>query len=159
MDHSMKQPLRQSMLMLLGVIQADSETYMTEMDSIHLAYEEMLGQNNRLLQQLSQRDEANNALLSERIKGTQTAMKLAEERDAAVAAHRQSQDASQSLQASLCDLERRLQVLKGIVMSPSISDMTGSVSLQVILSGSLQVMSRVSTSQSVVLHTGEPLTK
>lgn len=91
-------------------LQADSDIYISEIDSIHNAYEEMLGQNTRLLQQLTERDEANNQLLSERIKGTQTAMKLAGERDAAVDAHRHSQEASQMLQSSLSELERRLQV-------------------------------------------------
>ncbi|KAK9864134.1 hypothetical protein WJX84_006373 [Apatococcus fuscideae] len=88
---------------------ADSDIYISEIDSIHNAYEEMLAQNTRLLQQLTERDEANNQLLSERIKGTQTAMKLAGERDAAVDAHRQSQEASQMLQNSLNELEQRLQ--------------------------------------------------
>ncbi len=90
--------------------QADSEIYITEIDSIHNAYEEMLGQNSRLLQQLTERDEANNQLLNERIQGTQTAMKLAGERDAAVDAHRQSQEASHTLQNNLAELDRRLQV-------------------------------------------------
>ena len=91
-------------------MQADSDIYISEIDSIHTAYEEMLGQNTRLLHQLTERDEADNQLLSERIKGTQTAMKLAGERDAAVDAHRQSQEASQMLQNNLNELERRLQV-------------------------------------------------
>ncbi|KAK9864077.1 hypothetical protein WJX84_011985 [Apatococcus fuscideae] len=88
---------------------ADSESFICEIDSIHTAYEDMMGQNMRLLQQLTERDEANNQLLSERIKGTQTAMKLAGERDAAVDTHRRTQEASQILQNSLAELERRLQ--------------------------------------------------
>ena len=92
------------------MLQADSESFICEIDSIHTAYEDMMGQNMRLLQQLTERDEANNQLLSERIKGTQTAMKLAGERDAAVDTHRRTQEASQILQNSLAELERRLQV-------------------------------------------------
>lgn len=52
----------------LVVIQGESDAYISEIEAAGNAYEEMQGQNTRLLQQLTERDEQNNHLISERIK-------------------------------------------------------------------------------------------
>ena len=52
----------------LGRLQADSESYIAEIEATGGAFEEMQGQNARLLGQITTRDEANANLTSERLR-------------------------------------------------------------------------------------------
>lgn len=48
--------------------QEESDAYITEIEQIGAAYEEMMGQNNRLLAQLADNDRVNSDIVAERVK-------------------------------------------------------------------------------------------
>mmetsp|Transcript_2932 Transcript_2932/g.6418 ORF Transcript_2932/g.6418 Transcript_2932/m.6418 type:complete len:863 (+) Transcript_2932:174-2762(+) len=61
---------------------SESELFMREIEATGQAYEDMQSQNVRLLQQLTERDESNNLMISERIKMSQLHASLSEQLDA-----------------------------------------------------------------------------
>ena len=74
------------------------------------AYEDMQAKNSRLLQQLTERDEVTNQLMTERIQAAQRASHLTEERNAVQAAARLAEQKAVALQEHAASLDVRLRV-------------------------------------------------
>ena len=91
-------------------LQAEGETYLGEVGAISEAYEAAQEQNVRLMQQLTERDEANASLVSERIRVGHGAAQMAEARDSAVAAAKRASADAAALRGLLANLDARLQV-------------------------------------------------
>jgi hypothetical protein len=92
------------------MVQGEAEAYLGEMVVIGGAYEDMQAQNTRLLQLLTERDEANNQLVNESIRAAQNAAQLAKDQEAAQAAVVHVEAASNVLRTRVGELETKLQV-------------------------------------------------
>jgi hypothetical protein len=54
--------------MLCYTLQEETDVYIGEVEQIGAAYEDMMGQNNRLLAQLADNDRVNSEIVAERVK-------------------------------------------------------------------------------------------
>ena len=53
---------------MLSTLQEETDVYIGEVEQIGAAYEDMMGQNNRLLAQLADNDRVNSEIVAERVK-------------------------------------------------------------------------------------------
>lgn len=74
------------------------------------AFEELQKQNTRLLQQVAERDEVSNQLVTERIKSGHAAAAHKQEQAATAAARQRAEQAAALLQERVNDLQAKLQV-------------------------------------------------
>ncbi len=82
------------------------------------AFEEVQKQNQRLLQQMTERDEVSNQLVTERIKSGHAAAAHKQEQAAAAAARLRAEQNAAMLQERVNDLHTKLQVRKGCLYKP-----------------------------------------
>lgn len=92
------------------MLQETSEAYVQEIEVISEAFEEIQKQNQRLLQQMAERDEVSNQLVTERIKSGHAAAAHKQEQAAAAAARQRAEQTAALLQERCNDLQTCLQV-------------------------------------------------
>lgn len=106
-------------------LQSDIDAYYSEIETIGAAFEEMQGKNSRLLAQLSEKDEAYNQLLTEKIQAHHSATRLGEQCAGAEAVRKTAEQQAGLLQERAATLETRLQVSGSVLEAAILS--TGSI--------------------------------
>lgn len=97
-------------LNMIYCVQETSAAYVQEIEMISEAFEELQKQNTRLLQQVAERDEVSNQLVTERIKSGHAAAAHKQEQAAAAAARQRAEQAAALLQERVNDQQAKLQV-------------------------------------------------
>nr|GMD19321.1 E3 ubiquitin-protein ligase BRE1-like 2 isoform X1 [Ipomoea batatas] len=97
----------------LKIKEGESETYISEIETIGQAYEDMQNQNQHLLQMMAERDELNIKLVSESVKTKQSQSLLLSERHALEKQLQQSKTSLESLKMRIAQNE---ELMKGYIM-------------------------------------------
>eukprot|EP00884_Botryococcus_braunii_P022342 jgi/Botrbrau1/8792/Bobra.0330s0023.1 len=93
----------------LDSAKAEAKAYLKEMEVIGGAYEDMQAQNTRLLQLLTERDDANNQLANETLRLNQQVARSDREAETAQAELSRAENRAILLQSHICELEVQLQ--------------------------------------------------
>ncbi|XP_052183400.1 E3 ubiquitin-protein ligase BRE1-like 2 isoform X2 [Diospyros lotus] len=89
---------------------AEAEVYVSEIETIGQAYEDMQAQNQRLLQQVAERDDYNIKLVSESVKMKQAQSFLLSEKQVLSKQSQQVNGTLESLQLKIADREKQIKV-------------------------------------------------
>uniref|UniRef100_A0A7N0UH04 E3 ubiquitin protein ligase n=1 Tax=Kalanchoe fedtschenkoi TaxID=63787 RepID=A0A7N0UH04_KALFE len=109
---------------------AEAETYIAEIETIGQAYEDMQTQNQRLLQQIAERDEYNIKLVSESVKTKQSYANLLSEKQALTKQLLQVNTALESVKLRITRSEDQMKILLADAKKSSQEDRHLAISLE-----------------------------
>ncbi|XP_056175933.1 E3 ubiquitin-protein ligase BRE1-like 2 isoform X1 [Syzygium oleosum] len=109
---------------------AEAEAYISEIETIGQAYEDMQTQNQHLLQQVTERDDYNIKLVSDSVKTKQAQNSLLSEKQALVKELEQVNSSVESLKLKISHGEEQMKVLLSEAMKSSQEDRHFAISLE-----------------------------
>ncbi|KAL3828891.1 hypothetical protein ACJIZ3_017693 [Penstemon smallii] len=114
----------------IKIKEGETESYISEMETIGQAYEDMQTQNQHLLQQVTERDEYNIKLVSDSVKAKQSQNKLISEKQALAKQLQQLNGSLESLKSRIAQSEEQMKIHHLEALSSIQEDRHMSVSLE-----------------------------
>ncbi|KAK4482945.1 hypothetical protein RD792_010118 [Penstemon davidsonii] len=116
----------------IKIKEGETESYISEMETIGQAYEDMQTQNQHLLQQVTERDEYNIKLVSDSVKAKQSHNKLISEKQALAKQLQQLNGSLESLKSRIAQSEEQMKIHHLEALSSIQEDRHMSISLEAV---------------------------